>query len=203
MKHFLKPVLALASFAVFTTMSVQADNQEKMVIALKTNDFELTETDISELAIGEAQTIETEGGRVIDILRTADGAEIYVDGELLDMNFDAEGPHEKHMVKKQVEVICEDGEECDKNVFILAGDNDHALNIVDGEGNNIFIHKEVELSCSDDEEGTSCSENVVWTSDGEEIDLEELHEMHGNHEFPEGEKAHKVIVIKKEIVNED
>lgn len=203
MKHFLKPVLALVSFAVFTTMSVQADNREKMVIALKTNDFELTETDISELAIGEAQTIETEGGRVIDILRTIDGAEIYVDGELLEMNFDDEGPHEKHMVRKQVEVICEDGEECDKNVFILAGDNDHALNIVDGEGNNIFIHKEVELSCNDDEESTSCSENVVWNSDGEEIGLEELHEIYGNHELPEGENAHKVIVIRKEIITED
>ena len=73
MKHFLKPVLALTSFVVFTTMSVQAETQEKMVIALKTNDFELTETDISALAIGQSQTIETDSGQVIDILRTTDG----------------------------------------------------------------------------------------------------------------------------------
>ena len=66
MKHFLKPVLTLVSIAVFTAMSVQADTQEKVVIAVKSNDFELTETDISALAIGQAQTIETEGGRVID-----------------------------------------------------------------------------------------------------------------------------------------
>ena len=194
MKHFLKSVLALASFVIFTTTSVQADNQNKMVIALKTNESELTETDISALAIGEAQTIETESGRVIDILRTADGAEIYVDGELLEMSFDDEGQHEKHVVKRHVEVICEDGEECDENVFVLAGHD---------EGDNIFILKEVELSCSDDEEGTSCSEHVVWNSDGEEIELEELHEMHENHEMLEGEKAHKVIVIKKEFITED
>jgi len=160
MKHYLKPVLALASLVIFITTSVQADTQEKMVIALKTNDFELTETDISTLAIGEAQTIETESGRVIDILRTAEGAEIYVDGELLEMNTDADGPDEKHRVEKQVTVVCE-------------------------------------------EAGTSCSEHVVWNSDGEEIDLEELHEMHGNQDMTEPEKAHKVIVIKKQIVSED
>jgi hypothetical protein len=179
-----------------------------MVIAVKTNDFELTETDISALAIGQAQTIETEGGRVIDILRTADGAEIYLDGELLEMNFDhenlhEEGLHEKHVVRKHLEVICEDGEECDKNVFILAGDDDHALNLIDEEGNNVFIHKEVEFSCTDDDEGTSCSEQATWTSGGEEIDLEEIQEMHKDHEMHEGGKARKVIVIKKEIVTED
>ena len=169
MKHFLKPVLALASFAVFCTTPVQADTlekPEKLVIALKTNDFELTETDVSELAIGQAQTIETESGRVIDILRTADGVEIYVDGELLEMNAE--------------------------NV-----DQPDA-------GNHVFIHNEIELSCThDDEEGTSCDEHVIWTSDGEEIDHEELHEMHKDLEVSGDGKEHKVIVIKKEIVSED
>lgn len=197
MKHFLKPVLTLATLIIMTTTSLQADTRDKMVIALKTNDFELTETDISALAIGEAQTIQTESGRVIDILRTADGAEIYVDGELLEMKYDDEDQHEEHMVRKHVEVICENGEECDKNVFILAGDDDHAQGLVDGEGHGVFIHREIELSCTDDDEDTSCTDHMVWTSDGEEVDLEELHEMH------EGEKAHKIIVIKKEIVTED
>ena len=197
MKHLLKPVFALAIFVILASTSAQADTREKMIIALKTADFELTETNISALAIGEAQTIETENGRVIDILRTADGAEIYVDGELLEMNFDDEGLHEEHMVRKHVEVICEDGKECDKNVFILKSDDRHTLTLMGDEGKNIFIHKEVELSCSDDEEGSSCSEQVVWISDGEEIELEELHRMHKDSE------GHKVFVIKKEIVTED
>ena len=81
MKHCLKTVFTLAAFALIATGSVYAETE--MVIALKTDKFELTETDISTLAIGEARTIETDSGSVIDILRTADGADIYVDGELL------------------------------------------------------------------------------------------------------------------------
>ncbi len=57
-----------------------------MVIALNTDDFNLHETDISELTIGESQTIGTDSGKVIDLLRTADGVEVYIDGELLDMD---------------------------------------------------------------------------------------------------------------------
>ena len=152
MKHYLKPVFALATFAILAASSVQADTEEKMIIALKTDDFELTETDISALAVGEGKTIETESGKVIDILRTTDGVEIYVDGELLEMNFDHDGLHEEHMVRKHVEVICDGDEECDE---------------------------------------------MVWISDAEHIDLEELHEMH------KGEEGHKIIVIKKEIITED
>jgi hypothetical protein len=41
-----------------------------MVIALQTDDFELAETDISDLEIGDAETIYTESGKTIDLLRT-------------------------------------------------------------------------------------------------------------------------------------
>ena len=103
MKHYLHPVFALAAFAFLAGTSVQAETEEKMIIALKTHEFELTETDISTLAIGEAQTIETESGKVIDILRTADGAEIYIDGELLDMDLHGEGLQEEHMIQTHVD----------------------------------------------------------------------------------------------------
>ena len=197
MKHYLKPVFVLATFAFLAANSVQADTKEKMVIALKTNDFELTETDISALAIGEGQTIETEGGKVIDILRTADGAEVYVDGELLEMDFDHEGLHEEHMVRKHVEIICDEDEECDKNVVILTGEDDHISDFMTEDGHTVIIHKEIELSCTDGDEGTNCDEKLVWVSEDEDIDLEELHEMH------QGEQGHKVIVIKKKVVSED
>jgi hypothetical protein len=160
MKHILKPVFALAAFAILASASVQAETQEKMIIALKTGDFELIETDIGELAIGEAQTIETESGKVIDILRTVDGAEIYVDGELLEMNFNNENPHQAHMLKKHVEVTCE----------------------VDEEGTS---------------GATRCSDEMVWISDGEEIEFEAIHEMH------KSGKDHQVIVIRTEIVSEN
>ena len=90
MKHYLKPLFALAAFALLTTTSVQAQSEQKMIIALKTDSFDLTKTDISTLAIG-----------------------------------------------------------------------------------------------------------MVWVSDGEEIDLEELHEMHGSKD------GHHVIMIRKEVVTED
>jgi len=195
MKGYLKPVFALAAIALLAAGNIQADTEEKMIIALKTDDFEMTETDVSSLAIGESQMIETDSGKVIDILRTADGVEIYVDGELLEMSFDSEGLHEEslhgdHMIKKHVEIICDNDEECDKNVFVMTGDDS---------GENIVIHKEIELTCTAEEEGNDCSDKMVWVSDGEEIDLKELHEMHMD---GEGE-GHKVIMIKKHVVVED
>ena len=145
MKHYLKPIFALAALALLGTTSVQAAAEEKMVIALKTDRFELAETDISTLAIGESQTIETDSGRVIDILRTADGAEIYVDGELLDINFEDEGLHEDHMIRKHVEVICDSDEECDHTVWASEGgdidiDEFHEMHL-GGEGDKVFIIK--------------------------------------------------------------
>jgi len=137
MKHYLKPIFALAALTLLAASLAQAETREKMIIALKTTDFELTETDISTLAIGESQTIETDSGKVIDILRTADGAEIYVDGELLEMDFDSEGLHEDHMVRKHVEIICDTDDDCEENVVILTGDEGEDSHKV------IIINKEV------------------------------------------------------------
>jgi len=197
MKYLFRTVLALATLFILAINSVQAETHKKMIVALETNDFELTETDISSLAVGEAQTIETESGKIIDILRTVDGVELYVDGELLEMNFDDDALHEKHMVKKHVEIECESAEDCDKNVFILAGDHDDLPEWITEEGDHVFVHKEIELSCTDDEEGSSCSDTTIWVSGDEDIDLEELHEEH------KSAQAHKVIVIRKEVITED
>jgi len=159
MKGFFKPIFAVTALTLLMTGTVQADTEEKMIIALKTDDFEMIETDVSSLAVGESQTIESDSGQVIDLLRTRDGVEIYVDGELLEMDFDREGLHEEgshgdHMIKKHVEVICDGDEECDK---------------------------------------------MVWISEGDDIDLQELHEIHMD---GTGE-GHKVIMIKKHVVTED
>ena len=197
MKHYLRPFLALAALVLLTATAVQVTAGEKMVIALKTDNFELAETDISEMAIGESQTIETDSGTVIDILRTTDGAEVYVDGELLEMDLGDAQLHEKHTIERHVEIICDDEEECDKHVIVHAVDDSEHPEWVTADGENVFIHKEIEISCTDDEEGTDCSDRVVWISDDGNVDLEELHEAHENGE------GHKVIVIKKEIITED
>ena len=56
---------------------------------------------------------------------------------------------------------------------------------------------QIGLSCTDEDEGTSCSDEMVWISDHEELELKELHELH------ESGEGHKVIIIKKDIVIED
>lgn len=97
-------------------------HEQKWVVELATDDFELAETDVGHLAVGEAETIHTESGQTVDILRTEDGLEIYVDGELVDLG--GAGLHEQHrVVHKRVEVIC-DGDEadCEKMVWVEDGD---------------------------------------------------------------------------------
>jgi hypothetical protein len=148
MKHYMKVFFSSAVLALLAATSVQAGSEEKLVIALKTGDFELLETDVSELVIGESQTIETDSGKVIDILRTTDGVELYIDGELLEMDFSDQGLHEEHIVQKHVEIICSDEEDCDKNVFVVNGEDFdfEGLHEIRGDSENhkiIVIKKEV------------------------------------------------------------
>jgi hypothetical protein len=149
--------------------------EKRTVIALKTDDFEMTETDISDLEVGESETIVTESGKTIDLLRTAESVEIYVDGELLELGFDGgAGEHNEHgTAHKKVKVICDDNENCEKEVWILDGE-DHDIESLHGEeGGHRIIRKHIEIECTDGE-------------DCEDFDFESIHE-HGD--------AHEVIMI--------
>lgn len=196
MKQLLAPILALVSFALLASFPLAADSQKKIVIALSTDDIELAETDISSLAVGESKTIETDSGRIIDILRTKNGAEIYIDGELLEVNGDHEGLHDAHQITKHVEVICDDDENCEKDVFVINGEDADFSEMLNEEGNNVIFHKEIILSC-EDKENASCGETKVWVEEGGDVDIEELHQLGAEDE------GHKVIVIKKHVVKED
>lgn len=197
MKHLLRPAFALLSFALLTSASVFAETQEKIIIALQTGDFELAETDISNLAIGEAKTIETDSGKIIDILRTNDGAEIFVDGELLEMNFGDEDLHAEHMMTKHVEVLCDGEDGCDENIVILDSEGNETSEWVMSDGNHVSISHDVEITCSDDEDGTHCDHQMVFISDDGDIDLDAIHEAHGS------EDVNTRIVIKKVDVTKD
>ena len=113
-------VLALGVTPLAAGVHDPADHEKEIVIALKTDEFELLDTDISHLAVGESEIIQTESGRVIDLLRTADGVEIYVDGELLDTSHDDMGSlHGDHVgIHKEIEIECEEGEECEHEIFM-------------------------------------------------------------------------------------
>ena len=161
-------------------MAGETVHESKMMFKLKTGDAEMIEADVSDMAVGESETFVTESGRTVDLLRTQDGMEVYLDGELLDMDF--ENAHGKHMmIHKDTDVECySDVEgECEHDsVFIMAGDD---LQAVDGDHVKI-ISKHVEVICNDDED----CEEMVWISDGDDVHVEEFHE----------EDGHKVIKIR-------
>ena len=86
-------IFIIASFSAIAGDDADVVVEEKIVIALSTDDFELEETDLSHLAVGDAETIVTECGTTIDLLRTEAGIEVYVDGVLLDVGGAHEDPH--------------------------------------------------------------------------------------------------------------
>jgi hypothetical protein len=124
--------LAFGSPAIFAGDGTGQSHMELKVIALTTDDFELPETDISHLDVGEAETIVTDSGRTIDVLRTEEGVEIYIDGELMDSGGKAH--HDGHkVVHKRVEVICADGDNCEESVRFM-DDAEARLDTLDGDG---------------------------------------------------------------------
>jgi hypothetical protein len=128
-------LILLLAVAVFTLGAASLSaGEDKMVIALTTDDFELAETDVSNLEIGDSETIYTQSGKTIDLLRTADGIEIYVDGELLELGLDGEeGIHEgHHIVHQHVEVDCDTEEDCDMDLELgsLHGEGHHEKVII-------------------------------------------------------------------------
>jgi hypothetical protein len=130
--------------------SGDAVHEKKMVIALTSDDFELPETDISHLGIGDSETVHTASGKTIDLLRTEDGVEIYVDGELLDMGpADGDSLHAEHaVVHKRVEVICQTEDDCEENIWISEEDEIDP-DTHEGDGHHkkvIVIREEVETN---------------------------------------------------------
>jgi hypothetical protein len=156
-----------------------------MIVAIETDSFSLAETDVSSLAVGEAETIETESGQVVDILRTPDGVEVYIDGELVDVGLDHDHEaHQVNMIRKHVEIICDEEDDCDKHVVIHANDK-----VGHQDAEHVIIHEDIDISC-EDEDGEDCSERVILLTGDEQIEIEELLEQHV------GGEEHKVIVIK-------
>ena len=165
--------------------------EEKIVIALSTDDFTIEETDLGHLAVGDAETIVTDSGKTIDLLRTEDGIEVYVDGELLDMH----GAHEEHHAVHKIKVVC-DGDEadCDELTWISEHGDFDITKYTDGDHKFIVVHGE-----------------------GEEWDVESLpegpHEAHGTvhvirkhgdgeHVEFHQERDREVIIIRKEAGDE-
>jgi hypothetical protein len=95
-------------------------HEKKILVALKTDDVDLQEIDLSDLQPGDSETIMTESGKTIDLLRTEDGVEIYIDGERLDIDrlHAGHGAKAVHVFDHEMEVACDGDEECDKVLWL-------------------------------------------------------------------------------------
>ncbi len=188
-------------FTVLCAGSAFADTTEKMIIKLKTNDFEIADTDIGKLQVGEAETIVTDSGKTIDLLRTADGVEIYVDGEMLEipeMRGDSlhEGDHT--IMHKQIHIKC-----------ALDGEYETEMDCAD---DMVFFSDGVS-ECSGDEE-IACAHHNVWITQGADAGFGQLHEAVEGHKIIRIHKSHdgdvdvessfeKIIIIEKNVVTDD
>ena len=149
---------------------------EQLVVALKTEHIEIPETDISHLAVGESETIVTEYGRTVDLLRTEDGVEVYLDGELLDIPMHGE----EHVVHETIEILCDTKEDCDEVIWMTEhGDIDLDALEADGAHKVIHIHKETEVVGGD-------------VDIDHDVEMDETIEHHGE----------KVIIIRKKSADE-
>ena len=169
--------------------------EEKIVIALETDDFAIEETDLSHLAVGDAETIVTESGKTVDLLRTDDGIEVYVDGELIE----AGGTHDENHVVHQIRIVCDDeGEDCSEDMTWMERLEDVEIESLH-EGGQKFIVISSEDGDFDVEQLPEGAHEVHGTVHiVKEIDVEvldEAHEMHGDGE-------HEVIIIKKKVGEE-
>ncbi len=201
------PALLAACCAIPALASESSDEAPAVhsVIALKTDDFELVETDISDLAIGESETIVTDNGKTIDLLRTEDGVEVYVDGELLEMSFDSgSAVHAEHEgLHKTIEITCTTEDDCDERVWISDSAEVSAEPGADVQQRHIIRH-EITVECDDEEE---CAEHNVWISEDDEgvMNLEDIEgdlhviRLHEDASEVQGQAAEKVILIKKKV----
>lgn len=149
---------------------------EKLVVALKTEHFEIDETDISHLAVGESETIVTEYGRTVDLLRTEDGVEVYLDGVLLDIPVH----DEHHVIHQEIEIVCDTDEECEELAWVTDdGEIDLEALEADGKHKVIVIHEDMEI------DGDLSTEDI-------DIDVE----------MSEDGERQKVIIIRKKSADE-
>ena len=175
--------------------------EEKYVIAVKTDDFELAETDVSGLATGESKTIVTDDGTTIDILRTQDGLEMYVDGVLAELNLNdlADGGHAG--LHKTIQVTCQESGECEESVWISEDTSVELGYSTDGEETRI-ITREIRIEC-DQKDG--CDQQKLWITDGgegihpedgeSELHIIRLHD--GEADSMDPGSAPRVIIIKE------
>lgn len=142
MQTFLVTGALSALFLAGAALAGEVVMDQKMVVALKTPHFEIAETDISHLAVGESETLVTDSGRTVELLRTEDGVEVFLDGAKLDIPMDGE----EHVVREEIEIHCDSDEDCESLSWVSEdGEIDLEALEAEGEHRTIVIRKETEI----------------------------------------------------------
>lgn len=184
-------IFILSATAVVAGKDTERVVEKKIVVALNSDDFVLEETDLSHLGVGDAETIVTESGKTIDLLRTEDGIEIYVDGEMIDLG----DHHGEHHVVRKIEIICgEDDEECGELPEISEVLDIDIREFHDGDQKVIVVHGEdEEWDIEALSEGAHENHGTVHiVREFDELDADELHKEH----------EREVIIIRKKSEDE-
>ncbi len=180
-------MILLAGIALSPTWAGGDHHEAKIKII--GDDFELDETDISDLAVGESMTFYTDSGREVLVIREEDGLDISVDGESLDIPRMSGGHHGVKVITR--EIVCDDDGECDHDFIHMGGESDIEFLHLEGEDLALDFEAIHDLHCDDEE---ICDHDVRIWHDGGDRDFEledgsvfDFSDDHGN----------KVFIIKK------
>ena len=82
--------LSIATMSVILASSPlvagdESHGEKTIILGVQNDQIDIQQVDISDLLVGEAETIFTQDGKTVDILRTQEGFDIYIDGEELDI----------------------------------------------------------------------------------------------------------------------
>ncbi len=178
-KLFLLPMLAILalSFTHFTNAETQVE------VSVTDGDFEMLNTDLSHLAVGESEILYS-NGKEITLTRTESGVDVLVDGEELDADFAF--LKSECNVEINVDAHCDDCEVAyaEMNVIMLKSSGDT---------------ENMQVTCmSGDSDG-----HYVWASDDVSEQITRTIEVRTSGEELHEGSEHTVIMIKKhvEVVN--
>lgn len=176
-------IVPLVSLLGLSAALAGGDTETRRMIAIQTDELGLVEMDLSDLQLGESRTVTTESGHVVDALVTADGVELYVDGELLEMPRPMAPPAPP----------------------VVPGAPHAPAPSAPGYSWHTSEDHDIHIECTDVDEA-ECRERHVFVFSGEPGDLEfsgDDHELHFEHGvtieqiIEEDEDGKKVIIIRE------
>lgn len=141
-------LILLALLVPFATAVLAEEVEEHEVkLVLMQDDGERIEIEDSELAVGESKQFFTESGKEVVLARTAEGFEVTIDGERIDLGghhgarhrveieMDEDGEHdgERHVIVEKKIIICSEGEDCEEG-------GEHVFIARSGDGEGLHAH---------------------------------------------------------------